>query len=169
AHVRSVRHRIDMETLDPLPATTLDLNGIGTIEVETDRPILADLYEQSRATGSFILIDPASNATVGAGMIRQVLAKATSHDQTPRIVLVNRELAVQLEQRLLDLDYPIVRTRIQDQGVWRALNEAGVVTLVEVEGPAQVVSRDLVPGPVTDASADALLAALGIDQQKERA
>ncbi|HEU4981164.1 MAG TPA: hypothetical protein VFT88_00665, partial [Acidobacteriaceae bacterium] len=169
AHVRSVRHRIDMETLDPLSATSLDLNGIGIIEVETDRPVLADLYEQSRATGSFILIDPASNATVGAGMIRQILAKAAAHDQTPRIVLAGRELAAQLEQRLLELEYPVVRTRVQDHGVWRALHEAGVVTLVEVEGPAQVVSRDLVPEPAADASVDALLAALGIDQPKESA
>ena len=169
AHVRSVRHRIDMETLDPLSATSLDLNGIGAIEVETDRPILADLYEQSRATGSFILIDPASNATVGAGMIRQVLAKTASRNQTPRIVLAGRELATQLEQRLLDLDYPVVRTRVQDHGVWRALHEAGVVTLVEVEGPAQIVSRELVSEPAPDASVDALLAALGIDQPKESA
>ena len=160
-----------METLDPRAATSLDLNGIGVIEVETDRPILADHYEQSRATGSFILIDPASNATVGAGMIRQVLTTAASHaeERTPRIVLVNRELAAQLEQRLLDLGFPVVRTRVQDHGVWLALHEAGVVTLVEIEGPAQIVSREYVSEPVTDPSVDALLAALEISLPKERA
>jgi hypothetical protein len=44
-----------------------------------------------------------------------------------------------------------------------------VVTLVEVEGPAQIVSRELVSEPAPDASVDALLAALGIDQPKESA
>ncbi len=86
ARVRSIRHRIDIETLEPQPATTLDLNGIGMIEVATDRPIIADLYDENRATGSFILIDAATNATVGAGMIRQILASAAATVQAPRIV-----------------------------------------------------------------------------------
>jgi len=170
ARVRAVQHRIDIETLDPRPAASLDLNGIGAIEIETDRPILADLYEQSRATGSFILIDPASNATVGAGMIRNILATTDAHteDQAPRVALVNPELAAQLEQRLLDLDVPTVRTRVQDHAVWRALSEAGVVTLVEVEGPAQIVSREFVLEPVSDASVEALLTALEINSPKDR-
>jgi hypothetical protein len=53
--------------------------------------------------------------------------------------------------------------------VWRALHEAGVVTLVEVEQPAQIVSREFVPEPVTDPSVDTLLAALGVALAKERA
>lgn len=169
ARVRGVGHRIDMETLDPLPATTLELNGIGAIKVETDRPILADLYQQNRMTGSFILIDPASNATVGAGMIRQVLAKAVSHDQPPRIVLASRVLVEELERRLLGLQYPVVRTQVQDRGVWRALHEAGVLTLVEADGPVQIVSREFVPEPVADDSIDALLAALELPSAKEPA
>jgi sulfate adenylyltransferase large subunit len=170
ARVRSIRHKIDIETLDPQAAATLDLNGIGVIEVETDRPILADLYGESRATGSFILIDPASNATMGAGMIRQVLATAAAHaeEQSPRIVLVRRELAEDLEQRLLDLNYPVVRTRIQDHSVWRALHEAGVVVLVETDQPAQVVSKEFNPEPVADTSVEALLAALEVSSTKER-
>jgi sulfate adenylyltransferase subunit 1 len=170
ARVRSIRHRIDIETLDPKPASALELNGIGLIEIETDRPVLADLYEESRATGSFILIDPANNATVGAGMIREILATAASHaeEEAPRIVLAGRELVVELEQRLLDLDYVVVRTRVLDRSAWRALHEAGVVVLVEVEQPAQVVSREFHPEPVTDASVDGLLAALEISSSKER-
>ncbi|MFZ0663906.1 MAG: sulfate adenylyltransferase subunit CysN [Acidobacteriaceae bacterium] len=164
ARVRSVRHRIDMETLDLEAATALELNGIGVIEIETDQPVLADLYEESRATGSFILIDPASNATVGAGMIREILTTAASHaeEQAPPIVLVRRELAAQLEQRLLELAYPVVRTQVQDRSIWRALHEAGVVVLVEVEQPAQIVSREFHPEPVADASLDGLLAVLEI-------
>ncbi len=48
---------------------TLALNQIGRIEVETARPIAFDAYSSNRVTGSFILIDPATNFTAGAGMI----------------------------------------------------------------------------------------------------
>jgi sulfate adenylyltransferase subunit 1 len=47
----------------------LVLNQIGTVTVSTSRPLVFDRYEQSRATGSFILIDPATHFTAGAGMI----------------------------------------------------------------------------------------------------
>ncbi len=47
----------------------LQLNEIGTVSLETQRPLFFDAYRKNRATGSFILIDPISNATVGAGMI----------------------------------------------------------------------------------------------------
>jgi sulfate adenylyltransferase subunit 1 len=47
----------------------LVLNQIGTVSVATSRPIVFDRYEQNRATGSFILIDPATHFTAGAGMI----------------------------------------------------------------------------------------------------
>lgn len=61
--------RLDVITLEDLPAEELRLNEIGTVELETHRPIFCDAYSQSRATGSFILIDPTTNLTVGAGMI----------------------------------------------------------------------------------------------------
>lgn len=170
ARVRAVRHRIDIETLDQQPATSLELNGIGEIEVETDRPILADLYEESRTTGGFILIDPANNATVGAGMIREILATPVSHakELDPRVVLAGRELIAELEQRLLDLDYPVVRTRVLERSVWRALSDAGLVVLVEADQPVQVVTKEFVPEPVADASIDALLAGLEVVSAKER-
>ena len=161
ARVIAIRHTIDIETLEPQPATPIELNGIGEIEVETDRPLLADLYEESRATGSFILIDPASNATVGAGMIRQILAKAASSvKEEPRIVLAGRELIADLEQRLLNLDHPVIRTRVMERSVWRGLHEAGVVVLVETDQPVQIVTNEFISEPVDDASIDALLALL---------
>lgn len=45
------------------------LNQIGRVRVSTSRPIVFDRYTENRATGSFILIDPATNFTCGAGMI----------------------------------------------------------------------------------------------------
>ena len=144
ARVRSIRHSIDIGSLNPQAASGLDLNGIGLIEVETDRPIVADLYSESRATGSFILIDPANNATVGAGMIRHILTTAPVNTQSqPGIVLLGAAVIAEVEQRMLDLGRPVVRTRVQDESIWRALQRAGVNVLVETEQRfAQIVEID---------------------------
>jgi sulfate adenylyltransferase subunit 1 len=69
ATVTRLRHRLDVNTLDHGEAAQLEMNEIGLVSLETSRPVLFDAYKSNRATGSFILIDPASNATVGAGMI----------------------------------------------------------------------------------------------------
>ena len=61
--------RLNIVTLEEQPAEALRLNEIGTVELETHRPVICDLYSQNRTTGSFILIDPLSNLTIGAGMI----------------------------------------------------------------------------------------------------
>jgi hypothetical protein len=50
------------------------MNDIATVEFETASPLFFDLYANNRITGSFILIDPISNATVAAGMIREDLS-----------------------------------------------------------------------------------------------
>jgi sulfate adenylyltransferase subunit 1 (EFTu-like GTPase family) len=47
----------------------LELNEIGVVTVRTSRPLTFDAYTENRTTGSFILIDPATNFTAGAGMI----------------------------------------------------------------------------------------------------
>ena len=47
----------------------LVLNQIGSVRVSTSRPLVFDPYEQNRATGNFVLIDPGSHFTAGAGMI----------------------------------------------------------------------------------------------------
>jgi sulfate adenylyltransferase large subunit len=52
---------------------TLALNDIGLVTVTASRPLLFDPYDQNRTTGSFIVIDPATHATAGAGMIVQPL------------------------------------------------------------------------------------------------
>ena len=71
ARVQRIRHRINVNKLQNEPAEQLEMNGIAEVEVETNQPLFLDPYSSSRATGSFILIDPFSNATVGAGMVRQ--------------------------------------------------------------------------------------------------
>jgi hypothetical protein len=69
ARVRELRHRVDVNTLDHQRASQLRLNEIGVVSVEAQRPIFFDAYSKNRATGSFILIDPLTNETLGAGMI----------------------------------------------------------------------------------------------------
>ena len=61
--------RLDIETLGEEPLEQLQLNEIGTVDFETHRPIFCDPYRVNRVTGSFIVIDPSTNLTVGAGMI----------------------------------------------------------------------------------------------------
>jgi sulfate adenylyltransferase large subunit len=51
----------------------LVLNQIGTVNISTARPLVFDRYTENRATGSFIIIDPATHFTAGAGMITNPL------------------------------------------------------------------------------------------------
>jgi sulfate adenylyltransferase large subunit len=73
ARVMSISHRIDINTLAQEPASDLSMNGIALVHIETTTPLFFDPYSLNRSTGSFILLDPLSNATVGAGMIREDL------------------------------------------------------------------------------------------------
>jgi bifunctional enzyme CysN/CysC len=70
ALVKDLRYRIDVNTLHRDPgAGALGLNDIGRVVLRTTAPLFADTYRRNRTTGSFVLIDEATNATVGAGMI----------------------------------------------------------------------------------------------------
>jgi sulfate adenylyltransferase large subunit len=71
ARVKEIHFRVDMNTLEQGPAQQLEMNDIAEVEVVTSIPLFFDPYRQNRTTGSFILIDPASNATVAAGIIEQ--------------------------------------------------------------------------------------------------
>jgi sulfate adenylyltransferase subunit 1 (EFTu-like GTPase family) len=68
--VRDLRYRIDINSLHrEEDAETLVLNEIGRVTLRTTTPIMVDEYRRNRTTGSFILMDEATNDTVGAGMI----------------------------------------------------------------------------------------------------
>ncbi len=74
AQVTRIQNRVDVNTLTSAPATELEMNGIALLHLETNSPLFIDSYRESRATGSFILIDSLSNATVAAGMIGEDLS-----------------------------------------------------------------------------------------------
>ncbi|QUE76887.1 sulfate adenylyltransferase subunit CysN [Stutzerimonas stutzeri] len=67
--IASITHRVDVNTLEHGPASSLQLNEIGRVKVALDAPIALDGYAQNRTTGAFIIIDRLTNGTVGAGMI----------------------------------------------------------------------------------------------------
>jgi sulfate adenylyltransferase large subunit len=70
AVVESIAYRLDIRTGHrEQGVATLQANDIGRIALKTTAPIMYDPYRQSRSTGSFILVDESSNATVAAGMI----------------------------------------------------------------------------------------------------
>jgi sulfate adenylyltransferase large subunit len=69
AVVERLEHRVDVNTLAHEQAGELALNEIGRARLRVSAPLMVDRYRRNRATGSFILIDEASNDTVGAGMV----------------------------------------------------------------------------------------------------
>ncbi|WP_425596877.1 sulfate adenylyltransferase subunit 1 [Serinicoccus marinus] len=71
ALVKEIDYRLDVNTLHrDQEAEEIGLNELGRVRMRVQQPLMVDLYEQNRVTGSFILIDPATGVTVGAGMIR---------------------------------------------------------------------------------------------------
>lgn len=72
SYINKIIYKIDVNTLHRDKADSFLLNEIGRVEITTAAPIFFDPYKINRATGSFILIDPLTNRTVAAGMIRDV-------------------------------------------------------------------------------------------------
>jgi bifunctional enzyme CysN/CysC len=74
--ITSLKYKVNVNTLERLAATKLDLNEIGVCNLGIDRQIPFDPYTENRETGSFILIDRLTNDTVGAGLIQFALRRA---------------------------------------------------------------------------------------------
>ena len=80
ASVSSIRHRVDVDTLNEQQAVSLGLNDIARCAISSDRELLFDPYASNRQTGSFVLVDRLSNATVAAGMI---IGASSAWDRQP--------------------------------------------------------------------------------------
>ena len=76
ATVAPIKYKVNVNTLEQLPAERLELNDIGVCELVCDRPIAFEPYAVSRALGGFILIDRLSNNTVGAGLLHFALRRS---------------------------------------------------------------------------------------------
>jgi sulfate adenylyltransferase large subunit len=153
ARVRQIRYRIDVNTLEHQPARGLELNGIGVVSVEAQRPLLFDPYRKNRFTGSFILIDPITNETMGAGMILQAetgqRAGGRVTDAERRAVRGHAPLAIclppdrvdlawLLERRLFDHGYAVhvIREPESLREAVRTALAAGLIAIVAPAGPA---------------------------------
>jgi bifunctional enzyme CysN/CysC len=72
AMVKELHYRLDINSLHrDLGAAELGLNDIGRVRLRTTQPLLCDEYRRNRSTGGFVLIDEATNRTVGAGMVNE--------------------------------------------------------------------------------------------------
>ncbi|CAB0151231.1 Bifunctional enzyme CysN/CysC [Pseudidiomarina piscicola] len=99
AHCEQVRYGIDINTLQEVDADHLGLNEIGLLDIRAQRPLVFDGYKHNRATGSFILIDKLSNATVAAGMIEKPLAEHAPNTQAKRGPVTWQSHKVSQQQR----------------------------------------------------------------------
>ncbi len=75
AFVTGIKYRIDVNTLHREETATLALNDIARVHIRTGKSIFFDAYNNNHLTGNFILIDPLTNATVAAGMIRGTIRR----------------------------------------------------------------------------------------------
>src|SRR5437016_1649462 len=119
-----IRYRVNVNTLAHAPADQLEMNGIAAVEFETSEPLFFDSYRRNRTTGSFILIDPLANSTVGAAMIYEarrpsegavesevtLLERQQRHGHSPAILLVEGRdaLAKQLERSLFERGFEVL-------------------------------------------------------------
>ena len=96
--VSEVMGRLDVDALESAPATAVRLNDIATVTVRTGGELIFDPYTQNRTTGSFILIERASNATVAAGMI-EAAAPAAAWEAVPGPTLERQRSSISGAER----------------------------------------------------------------------
>ena len=166
ARVREIRHKVDIQTLGHARASELQLNEIGVVSVEAQRPVFFDAYRKDRATGSFILIDPITNETLGAGMITRPdmhrhsgpvtgterLARIGHRPYVIRLTHGDQETARLLERHLFDLGYlvHVVEGSGHLEQAVRTAFEAGLVSILygSVADDPAVVPASLPPDQV---------------------
>ena len=138
--VRAIRYRVDVNTLDHLASDSIAMNEIAEVEFETNLPLFFDSYRECRQTGSLILIDPLTNATVGAVMISGPLdnvAESSAESKTASLILLagQPDRAARVRDALLargDRAVLIDDSLIADSAVpsvIRALSLAGIIAV----------------------------------------
>lgn len=144
ARIERILYRWDVNTLEPQPAESLDLNEIGRVLVETAEPLAFDSYRDNRATGGFILIDPINNLTLGAGLIetavrRERRSRAGVEFRAARLTPAERQALFGHRGAVADLSArpdlaPLLERQLLEQG-HRAL-------LLEIAGvPAEALAE----------------------------
>ncbi len=139
ATVRAIRYRVDVNDLEELKSDRIAMNEIAEVEFETNLPLFFDAYRVSRSTGSLILIDALTNATVGAAMIVAPVmghSQAAADARTTLLLLPGKDdLALRVQNALLargEQAVVIDDSLIPDSAVAavvRALDLAGVTAI----------------------------------------
>ncbi len=94
ARITSLKHKVEVNTLEHIAAKTLSLNEIGLCNLSAASPVAFDPYADNRATVAFVLVDRFTNATAGAGMITFGLRRATNiHRQS---VLIDKSARLRM-------------------------------------------------------------------------
>jgi bifunctional enzyme CysN/CysC len=105
AFINELNYRVDVDTLHREAATTLHLNEIGRVKITTTQAIFFDPYRLNRSTGNFILIDPATNVTVAAGMIRrrartvdEVISQEPARQKSTNVIWESSQLTREMRE-----------------------------------------------------------------------
>ena len=126
-HVRGkitrIIHRVDIQSLAPEQAEQLQMNDIATVEVETSSPLFFDSYRQNRTTGSFIIIDALTNATLGAGMIQAALSESADPLPSPPAQRAETPVA-NLERHQRHGHYPAIFSTIARRALAKRLERS---------------------------------------------
>jgi sulfate adenylyltransferase large subunit len=149
--IRAINFRIDVNSLERIGAARLELNEIGEISVETHHPLYFDAYKNNRVTGAFIVIDPLSNETLGAGMISDIEGReetrgqVTDTDRASRFghkgavfTVEDTESALLLERELFDRGANVVVAATLDPAARALASAAGLIVILigkTSEGP----------------------------------
>jgi sulfate adenylyltransferase subunit 1 len=142
ARVKHVRHRVDVNTLENGPAARLEMNDIAAVDIRTALPLYFDPYRTNRVMGSFILIDPITNATVAAGIIQG----GAEHGHASKAAAAAVRGRISKEERRTRFGHPPAavwlagRPRVAEL-VERALFEEG--WQVELAAPADFHANEL--------------------------
>jgi sulfate adenylyltransferase large subunit len=134
ARVTQVLHRTNIQTLAEEAVNSLGMNDVGVVRIELTRALFFDAYADNRFSGNFILIDPQSNATLAAGMIRRaVMSDAGEPSLRPALLYFDAgsSLVQEVEDALLADGAASVRTHIHAEKTLRGLLLLGVIVLVE--------------------------------------
>jgi bifunctional enzyme CysN/CysC len=101
AIVTQVTDGLAVEMLERRPASSLPLNAIGRVQIETARPVAFDPYSVNRLSGGFILIDRTTFRTIAAGMVVESLDRATNVHHHPEVVAPPTREAVKGQKSLV--------------------------------------------------------------------
>ena len=73
AIIEEMHERLELDTMEHVPADTLEVNDLGIATILLAQPLVVEPYSENREMGSLVLVDPSSNRTVGAVMVTEVL------------------------------------------------------------------------------------------------